>query len=92
MNLAAATPHNELASTKYCLAHSGEEYLVYLPEGDEVTVDLSSAPGEFAKWVHRLRERLPREEQSKGEPSPTSRFRLQSAIRNPQFKDSEVLK
>ena len=53
MNLAAATPHNELASTKYCLAHSGEEYLVYLPEGDEVTVDLSSAPGEFvAEWVH----------------------------------------
>jgi len=53
MNLAAATPRNELASTRYCLAHPGEEYLVYLPEGDEVTVDLSSAPGDFAaEWMH----------------------------------------
>jgi hypothetical protein len=53
MNLAATSPHNELASTKYCLASPGEEYLVYLPEGDEVIVDLSGAPGEFvAEWMH----------------------------------------
>jgi hypothetical protein len=53
MNLAAATPRNDLASTKYCLANPGDEYLVYLPEGDEVTVDLSGAPGEFAsEWMH----------------------------------------
>src|SRR5262245_55206800 len=28
-------PHGELASTKYCLANPGQEYLVYLPEGGE---------------------------------------------------------
>ncbi|HJZ66930.1 MAG TPA: putative collagen-binding domain-containing protein [Blastocatellia bacterium] len=45
--------HNDLASTKYCLANPGNEYLVYLPEGDEATVDLSSAPGEFAvEWMY----------------------------------------
>ena len=82
MNLAAATPHNELASTKYCLAHSGEEYLVYLPEGDEVTVDLSSAPGEFvAEWVHPVEGTIT-PGGTKGKPSPTSRFPSQSEIRN----------
>jgi len=43
MNLAAMTPRNELASTKFCLASPGEEYLVYLPDGGKVTVDLSAA-------------------------------------------------
>ena len=31
MNLAAAAPHNNLASSGYCLADPGEEYLVYIP-------------------------------------------------------------
>jgi len=31
IDLAAAIPHNELASTTYCLAHPGTEYLVYNP-------------------------------------------------------------
>ena len=31
MNLAKAVPHGELASSGYCLADPGEEYLVYLP-------------------------------------------------------------
>ena len=52
-NLAAMIPHDELASTKYCLAHPGEEYIVYLPEGDEVIVDLGSASGTFSvEWMH----------------------------------------
>jgi hypothetical protein len=51
MDLAHATPHDELASTGYCLANRGTEYLVYLPEGDEVTVDLSGIEGRFvAEW------------------------------------------
>ena len=33
MNLAATVPHNDLASTGYCLAHPGHEYLVYYPSG-----------------------------------------------------------
>jgi hypothetical protein len=41
MNLIAMTPQNDLASTGYCLANPGVEYLVYLPEGGEATVDLS---------------------------------------------------
>ena len=53
MDMAATSPRNDLASTKYCLANPGVEYLVYLPEGDEVTVDLSKVSGEFAaEWMH----------------------------------------
>jgi hypothetical protein len=43
MNLAATTPRGDLVSTGYCLASPGREYLVYLPAGGEVTVDLSAA-------------------------------------------------
>jgi hypothetical protein len=34
-----------LASTKFCLASAGKEYLVYVPNGGAVTVDLSAAEG-----------------------------------------------
>jgi hypothetical protein len=55
VNLAALRPHNELASTRYCLADPGKEYLIYLPEGEEVTVDLSAARGTLAvEWVHPI--------------------------------------
>lgn len=51
MKLAAMKPAIELASTRYCLADPGREYLVYLPDGGEVTVDLSAATGELAaEW------------------------------------------
>ncbi len=56
VNLAAMTPRSDLASTEYCLANPGREYLVYLPPRrrhsmpvigalfkNVVTVDLSSA-------------------------------------------------
>jgi hypothetical protein len=53
MDLAATAPHNELASTTYCLANPGKEYLIYLPKGGEVTVDLSAAKGKLAvEWCH----------------------------------------
>jgi len=52
MNLAAAKPRGELASTGYCLANPGKEYLVYLPDGDQVTLDLSSSSGAFrVEWM-----------------------------------------
>jgi hypothetical protein len=38
MDLAAMVPHGELASTGYCLASPGYEYLVYLPSGGSATV------------------------------------------------------
>jgi hypothetical protein len=56
MNLAAMTPQSGLASTGYCLAHEakgGGEYLVYLPEGGRVSVDLSRAAGTLAvEWFN----------------------------------------
>ena len=39
MNLAAMTPQPGLASTGYCLAHVGAEYLIYQPKpGEQVSV------------------------------------------------------
>ena len=41
MNLAAMTPQNGLASTGYCLASPGKEYLIYQPKsGDAFSVEL----------------------------------------------------
>jgi hypothetical protein len=53
MDLASVAPIDELASTHYCLANPEREFLVYLPEGDSVTVDLSRAPGKLTcEWMH----------------------------------------
>jgi hypothetical protein len=53
MELAAMAPQDGLASTGFCLAHPGKEYLVYLPEGGDVTVDLSASTGSFGiEWMH----------------------------------------
>jgi len=51
MDLAKARPSEEIASSGYCLAVPGEEYLVYLPEGGSVTVDLSAVSGQMTvEW------------------------------------------
>ncbi|MEQ1824969.1 MAG: DUF6298 domain-containing protein [Pirellula sp.] len=53
MNLAAMTPRDDLASTQYCLANPGKEYLIYLPDGGEVTVDLVAAKAPLAaEWFN----------------------------------------
>ncbi len=53
MNLTAMVPRNDLASTKYCLANPSVEYLVYLPNGGEVTVNLSTASGKLnVEWLN----------------------------------------
>ncbi len=55
MDLAETAPMGELASTNYCLANPGQEYLVYLPDGGEVTVDLSAVSGELAvEWMRAV--------------------------------------
>ena len=55
ISLAESTPRPELASTGYCLAHPGREYLVYLPEGGEIRVDLSAARGKVSvEWMHPI--------------------------------------
>ena len=44
MNLAAMTPQPKLASTRYCLASPGAEYLVYQPKGGQAfSVELKVA-------------------------------------------------
>ena len=53
VNLAAMTPRNDLASTEYCLANPGSEYVVYLPAGGEASVDLTAARGAIAvEWFN----------------------------------------
>jgi hypothetical protein len=55
MGLVGMAPLNDLASTQYCLANPGEEYLVYLPKGGEVTVNLSAVAGRLAvEWIHPI--------------------------------------
>ncbi len=54
MNLAAMTPQPALASSGYCLAGTAPkaaEFLVYLPQGPWVTVDMAAATGQFARGV-----------------------------------------
>jgi hypothetical protein len=58
MNFAQMSPHDELASTKYCLAAPDTEYLIYLPDGGSVTADLPAANDEFSvEWFNPSNER-----------------------------------
>lgn len=51
MNLAAAKPRVEVASSRYALANPGSEYLVFIPDGRRVTVELGDAKGELGvEW------------------------------------------
>jgi hypothetical protein len=59
VELAAMTPHDDLASTKYCLAQPGVEYLVFVPGGTNLTMDLTAATGDFTvQWVDPVDGRL----------------------------------
>ena len=50
-DLISMLPQPELASTSYCLAKKGSEYLVYLADTITVTMDLENTPGKFsAQW------------------------------------------
>ncbi|HXQ28909.1 MAG TPA: DUF6298 domain-containing protein [Gemmatimonadales bacterium] len=59
MDLAHMAPRGELASTGFCLAHPAvhqAEYLVYLPEGGLVTVDLRATEDSLAvEWLDPAR-------------------------------------
>jgi hypothetical protein len=52
MDLSRMTPSLDIASTRFCLANAGREYLVYQPDAQQqFTVDLQDAPAEFAvEW------------------------------------------
>lgn len=52
LDLASLTPREDLASTQYCLANPGRQYVVYLPQGGLVEVDLSGATEPLrAEWI-----------------------------------------
>lgn len=51
MNLARMIPHNELASTQYCLADPGREYVVLQPaKGEAFTLELKAGTYQ-AEWI-----------------------------------------
>ncbi len=51
MDLEKTNPRTDLASSDYCLANPGQEYLVYLPEGGKVAVDLSEKTNQYSvEW------------------------------------------
>jgi hypothetical protein len=53
MDLSHAAPRGDLASSRYCLAVPGSEYLVLLPTGGSVSVDLSGASGTLTvEWFN----------------------------------------
>ena len=53
MNMAAAVPRGDLASTGYCLAVVGTEYLVFLPYGGSVSLNLAGAVGaRNVEWLN----------------------------------------
>jgi len=53
IDLAHMTPRGDLASTGFCLAKPGEEYVIYLPAKADVTVDLTEAQGKLnVEWTN----------------------------------------
>ena len=56
INLAAMTPQSNLCSTGYCLAYAAAtdaEYLVYLPNGGSVNVNVSAVSGSLSvEWFN----------------------------------------
>jgi len=50
MNFTTMIPHGDLVSTKYCLAEPGVKYLIYLPKGQQVEIDLSNAKGRYTSF------------------------------------------
>jgi Family of unknown function (DUF6298)/Putative Ig domain/Putative collagen-binding domain of a collagenase len=53
IDLIHMVPRGDLASSGYCLANPGREYLIYLPAGGKATVELSGASWTFtAEWFN----------------------------------------
>jgi len=53
IDLINMVPDTVLSSTKYCLVEKGKEYLVYLPDTANVSLDLTDDAGEYSvEWVN----------------------------------------
>jgi Family of unknown function (DUF6298) len=71
VDLSSMSPSSEVCSTGYCLINPGREYLVYLPSGGMVRVDLSAVGGTLiANWFSPTAGRTT----SGGTVPPVSRF------------------
>ncbi len=45
----------EFASSRYCIAHPGHEYLIYIPEDERVDVDFGIDSKEYSvEWFNTL--------------------------------------
>ncbi|MBC7328596.1 hypothetical protein H5T87_10890 [bacterium] len=54
-NLINMRPLPELASSGYCLAEPGKTYIIYVPDGIEVKVDLREVKGKLkVEWLHPI--------------------------------------
>jgi len=53
VDLSGMQPLPELASSRFCLARPGHEYVVFVPGGGEVKLELAGAGGSFTtEWIH----------------------------------------
>ena len=53
MNLADMLPRSDLASTKFCLANPGKEYLVYNPSADSASFTVKLRAGKYKyEWLN----------------------------------------
>lgn len=67
LDLARTSPAPALSSRYFCLANPGEDYVVYLPEGGFVMVDLSAASGQLeVEWIHPVEGTVARGEPVEG--------------------------
>jgi len=66
-NFQKLEPHQELVNAGDCLAYPGNEYVIYLPEGGSVIVDLSDAPHILTKtWFNPKSGKIEKKETIKG--------------------------
>lgn len=55
MELINMVPSKTIASSEYCLANEGKDYLVYIPEGKSTEINLGSVKGVFnVEWFDPL--------------------------------------
>jgi hypothetical protein len=58
MDLAAARPVPDAASTKYCLVNPGRQYVVYQPKGEDAAVKVNLPAGTYTyEWFDPTRGR-----------------------------------
>jgi hypothetical protein len=61
INLQKMVPRADLSTTRYCLADTGNEYLIYFPESTVARIDLRNAPGKYTvEWYIPLMNRTVR--------------------------------